>query len=120
MRYSCYCCSSLKRNIFNNRYKLYVSVVTLSTQNNAKLLKQLRSGFKRAISCHKYQSKISTERQNQYLNYLIDPSFQGVNRLFILSFEYEAKKNKLQTILSSDCRNKNYNVMMDRTFIMNQ
>ena len=67
--------------------KLFVSVVTLSTQDNAQLLEQLKSGFKRAINWNKYQTKISTERQNQYLGFLIDPSFQGINRLFVLSFE---------------------------------
>ena len=35
--------------------KLYVPVVTLSTQDNTKLLQQLKSGFKRTISCNKYQ-----------------------------------------------------------------
>ena len=54
---------------------LYVPVVTLLTQDNAKLLEQLRSGFKRATNWNKYQSKVSTERQNQYLDFLIDPSF---------------------------------------------
>ena len=38
--------------------KLYVSVVTLSTQDNTKVLEQLKSGFKRTINCNKYQSKI--------------------------------------------------------------
>ena len=67
--------------------KLYVSVVTLSAQDNAKLLQQLKSDFKRTINSNKYQTKVSTERQNQYINFLIDPSFQAVNRLFALSFE---------------------------------
>ena len=44
--------------------KIYVPVVTLSTQNNAKLLQQLKSAFKRTISWNKYQSKISAEIQN--------------------------------------------------------
>ena len=48
--------------------KLYVPVVTLSTQNNAKLLEQLKSDFKRASNWNKYQSKMSTERQMQYLD----------------------------------------------------
>ena len=61
--------------------KLYVPVVTLSTQDNAKLLQQLNLGFKRTISLNKYQSDSKTYEQNQYLNHLIDPSFQGVNRL---------------------------------------
>ena len=55
--------------------KLYVPVVTLSTQGNVKLLDQLKSGFKITI-------KVSTQTQNQYLDYLIDPSFQGVKQTF--------------------------------------
>ena len=69
--------------------KLYVPVVTLSTQDNAKLFQQLKSGFKRTINWNKYESSIKTFAQNRYLNYLINPSFQGVNRLFVLSFENE-------------------------------
>ena len=64
-------------------------MVTLSTHDNAKLLEQLRSGFKRKINWNKYQPKVSTKRQNQYLDFLIDPSFQGVKRPFVLSFENE-------------------------------
>ena len=70
--------------IYNNRYKLYVRVVTLSTQDNAKLLEPLKFGFQRAISWNKRQPKFSTERQNQYLDFLINPSFQGVNRHFVV------------------------------------
>ena len=64
--------------------KPYVSVVTLSIQDNAKLLKQLKSGFKRIINWNKYQSKTSVQTQNQYLDHLVDPSYQGANRLFLL------------------------------------
>ena len=67
--------------------KLYVPVVFLSTQDNAKLPQQLKSGFKRKLNWNKYQSEPKSYAQNQYLNYLIDPSLQGVNRLFALSFE---------------------------------
>ena len=67
--------------------KLYVPVVTLSTQNNAKLLQQLKSGFKRTINWNKYESNIKTFAQNRYLNHLINPIFQGVKRIFVLSFE---------------------------------
>ena len=56
-------------------------------KDNAKLLKQLKSGFKRTIDWNKYQLNIKRERQNHYLDYLIDPSFPGVNILFVLSFE---------------------------------
>ena len=63
--------------------KLYVPVVTLSTKDNEKLLQQLKSGFKKTISWSKYESSIKTFAQNRYLNYLINPSFQGANRLFV-------------------------------------
>ena len=64
--------------------KLYVPVVTLSNQDNAKLLQQLKSSFKRTISWNKYQSKVTTQSPNPLLDYIIDPSFQGVNRLFVI------------------------------------
>ena len=48
--------------------KLYVPDATLSTQDNAKLFQQLKSGFKRTIKWNKYQSKRSIEIQNQYLD----------------------------------------------------
>ena len=61
---------------------LYVPVVTLSTKDNEKLLQQLGSGFKRVINWNKYLSRTELLPQNPNLNYLIEPSFQGVNRLF--------------------------------------
>ena len=68
---------------------LYVLVVTLSIQDNAKLLQQLKSGFKGTINWNKYESSVKTFAKNRYLNYLINPSLQAVNRLFVLSFEGE-------------------------------
>ena len=67
--------------------KLHVPVVTLSTQDNAKLLQQLKSGFKRVVNWNKYLSKPELLAQNPNLNHLVEPSFQGVNRLFVLAFE---------------------------------
>ena len=63
--------------------KLYVPVVTLSTQHNAKLLQQPKSGFKRVINWDKYLLKPKLLVQNPNLNHLFEPSFQGVNRLFV-------------------------------------
>ena len=53
--------------------KLYVPVLTLSTQDNAKILQQLKSDFKRAINWNKYQLKV--QERNQYLDCFIDSSF---------------------------------------------
>ena len=67
--------------------KLYVPVVTLSKENDIKLLEQLKSGFKRTIKWNKYRSQMTVQPQNNNLNYLIDPIFTNFNRLFILSFK---------------------------------
>ena len=53
--------------------KLYVPVVTLSTQDNVKLLQQLKSAFKRTISWSKYQSNPKVYSQTRYSNHLVDP-----------------------------------------------
>ena len=60
-----------KFNITN--IKLYVPVVTLSTQDNTNLLQQLKPGFKRLSNWNKYQPKVLPERQNRYLDFLFDP-----------------------------------------------
>ena len=60
--------------------KAYVPIVILSIKDNAKLLQQLKSGFKRTINWNKYHSKAETlNAPSPYLDFLIDPSFQGVN-----------------------------------------
>ena len=71
---------------------LYAPVVNLSTQDNANLLQQLRSGFKRTISWNKYLAKPELLTQNGNLNHLIEPSFQGVNILFVLAFENDEQR----------------------------
>ena len=93
--------------------KLYVPVVTLSTKDNEKLLQQLKSGFKKTISWNKYESSIKTFAQNRYLNYLINRSFQGVNRLFVVYFENENGRTSHSTYYLPKVEIKDYNVMID-------
>ena len=66
--------------------KLYVPVVTLSKENEKKLLEQLISEFKRTVKWIKCRPQMSVQPQNNNLNYLIDPTFTKVNRLFVLLF----------------------------------
>ena len=94
--------------------KLYVPVVTLSIQDNAKLLKQLKSGFKRIINWNKYQSKTSVQIQNQYLDHLVDPSYQGANRLFVTSNENDAHLTNHKRYFLSTVEIDYYNMMIDR------
>ena len=72
----------------------YVPVVTLSTKDNEKVLQQLGYGFKRVVNWNKYSSTPELLAQNLNLNYLIEPRFQGVNRLFVLAFENDAQRDK--------------------------
>ena len=66
--------------------KLYVPVVTLSKENDIKLLEQLKSGFKRTIKWNKCRSQMTVQSNNNNLNYSIDPTITNVNRLFVLLF----------------------------------
>ena len=63
---------------------LYIPVVTLSTEDNAKLLQQVKLGFKKTTNWNKYQSKLTIHERNRYLDYLTDLNFQGLNRLFVI------------------------------------
>ena len=70
-----------------NDCKLYVPAVTLSKDDETKLLTNLKSGFKREIIWNKYRSQMTTEVVNNNLNILIDPTFTNVNRLFVLAYQ---------------------------------
>ena len=85
--------------------------MTLSTQDNVKLLEQLKSGFKRTINWNKYLAKESTERQHQYFDYLIDLSFQGVYRLLVLSIEDNTHQRRHTGYFLPEVEINNYNVM---------
>ena len=97
--------------------KLHVPVATLSTQPNTKFPEQLKSGFTCTINWNKYQSKISTERSNEYLGYLIDSRFQGVNRLF----ENNAYRIRHTEYFFPNVETKDYDVMIGgKTFLLSQ
>ena len=99
---------------------LYVPVVTLSTQDNTKLLPQLNSGFKRTISWNKYLPKPELLPKNQNLNHLIEPSFQGLNRLFVLAFENDNQRISNKRYYIPNVEIKDYNVMIDGKSFFNQ
>ena len=99
---------------------LYVPVVTLSTQDNSKLLPQLKNGFKRTITWNKYLIKPELLAQNANLNHLIEPSFQGVNRLFVLAFENDAQRTSNKRYYIPNVEIKDYNVMIDGKNFFNQ
>ena len=70
-----------------NKTKLYVLVVTLPINDNIKFLENVKQGFKRTISWNKYWSEITALSKNNNLDYMINPAFRNINRLFVLSFK---------------------------------
>ena len=74
-----------------NDTKLYVPVVTLSKEDNKDFIEQQNKGFQRSIYWNEYKTKEQTENSNanvfKYIN--LDPSFQGVNRLFVMAYNRE-------------------------------
>ena len=93
--------------------RLYVPVVTLSTQENTKSLQQLTSGFKRVINWNKYLSKPELLRSNPNLNYLGEPSFQGVKRFFVLAFENDGQRTSNSGYFLPNVEIKDYNIMIN-------
>ena len=87
--------------------------MTLSDQDNEKLLQQLKTSFKRTINWNKYQSEPTLQTQNRYPNYLIDPSFQGINGLFVLSFESDEHRRSYKRYFLPAVEIKGYNIMID-------
>ena len=93
--------------------KLYIRLVTLSTQDNFKLIQQLKSDFKRVINWNRYLSKPELLTRNQNQNHLVEPSFQAVNRLYILVFENYAQRTSHSGNYHPNVEIKKYNVMIN-------
>ena len=67
--------------------KHYVSIVTLKIEGNAKLSKLISEGFKRPIYWNQYKViPNKTYAANGYIGELLDSSYQGVKRLFVLTY----------------------------------
>ena len=100
--------------------KLYVLVVTLSAQENTKFFQQSKSGFKRVINWNKYLSKPELLAQNRNLNHLVEPSFQGVNRLFVLAFENDDDRTSHDEYYLPTVEIKDYNIMINGENVFDQ
>ena len=76
-------------------------------------MKQLQSCFKRVINWNKCLPKPELLAQNPFLNHLIEPSFQGVNRLFVLAFENNTQRTSSKGYYLPNIEIKNYNIMIN-------
>ena len=71
-----------------NDTKMCVPVVTLSKEDNKDFTEQQNKGFQRSIYWNEYKTKEINKNADanvfKYIN--LDPSFQGVNRLFVMAY----------------------------------
>ena len=100
---------------------MYVPVVTLSTEDDNNFLEQSKSEFKRTIKWKKYRSEMTNQTKSNNLNYLIDPTFSKVSRLFVLSFKIEEDRASFSSYYTPKVEIKDLNVLIDgKSFLMCQ
>ena len=92
---------------------MYVPAVTSSTEDDNKLLEQIKKGFKRTIKGNKYRSEVTKQAKTSNLNYSIDPTFNKGNRLFVLSFENEEDGTSFSKYYTPNVEIKDFNVLID-------
>ena len=104
---------------------LYVPIVTLSTKDNVSLTKQLNEGLKKSVYWNEYKSEINAyDSKDTFTKLSLDPSFQGVNRLFVLAFNNttnndntgtanRVKKDSHRKYFLPRVENTDYNVSID-------
>ena len=101
-----------------NDTKLYAPVVTLSKEDNKDFIEQQNKGFLRSIYWNEYKTKEQTENADanafKYIN--LDPSFQGVNKLFVMAYSTAANqptRNDRRKCYLPRIDLKKYNVIID-------
>ena len=97
-----------------NDCKLYIPVVTLSRDDDIKLLTNLKSRFTREIEWNKYRSQMTTEAINNNLNILIDPTLTNVNRLFVLAYQAADDRQSFSQFYLPKVMVKDFNVIIDK------
>ena len=107
-----------------NDAKLYIPIVTLLAEGNAKLSKLLGEGYKRSIYWNKYKVignkavEIAANNEEKYIRELLDSSYQGVKRLFVLAYNTEddddrVSINSFKKYFLPGVKIDNYNVEID-------
>ena len=98
--------------------KLYVPVVTLKTEDNAKLSKLLNEGFKRSVYWNKYKIILKDYAENENIRERLDTSFQGVSKLLVLAYQRgdddnHANKKAFNKYFLPKIKIEKYNVEID-------
>ena len=104
--------------------KRYVPIVTLSAEDNAKLSKILSHGFKRSVYWNKYRViankivDIAANNEEKFIRELLDSSYEGVKRLFVLAYNNtegnnQVSINSFRKWFLPRVKIKNYNIKID-------
>ena len=93
---------------------MYLPVVTLQIEYENKLYEELKTGITIDLTWNKYRSQMINQPATNNLNYLIDPTFNNVNRLFVLAFENEEDRSSYSKYYIPTVEIKDYNVILFR------
>ena len=104
--------TNLKFNVAD--CKMYVPVVTLQTEYENKLYEELKTGITIDFTWNKYRPQVINQPATNNLNYLIDPTFNNVNRLFVLAFENEKDRSTFEKYYMPTIKIKDYDVLTDQ------
>ena len=101
-----------------NDTKLHVPVVTLSKEDNKDFIEQQYKKFQRSIYWNEYKTKEINENAdaNVFKCINLDPSFQGVNRLFVMEYNRangQPTRNGQQKYYLPRINLEKYNVIID-------
>ena len=93
--------------------KLYVPAVTLQTKYQNQLYRDLKTGISIDFTWSKYRSQMINQTATNNLNFLIDSTFNNINRLFVLAFPNEEDRRSFSKYYTPTVEIKDYNVIMD-------
>ena len=93
--------------------KLYVPVVTLQTEYQNQVYKELKTRILIDFTWSKYRLQMINQTTTNNLKFLIDPTFNNVNRLFVLDFPNEEDRRSFSKYYTPTVEIKDYNVIID-------
>ena len=111
--------------------KLFIPIVTLSAEDNVKLSKLLSEGFERTVYWNEYKVidnkvvEIAANNEEKYIRELLDSSWQGVKRLFVLAYNNTAGNNQVSVdsykkYFLPRVKIENYNIEIDGKIFYDQ
>ena len=97
---------------------MYLLVVMLSTEDDNTVLEKLKTGCKRTIKWNKYRQETSKQTKTNNLSYLVDSTFNKVNRLFALLVENKDDRASFSKYYTPSVEIKDFNILTDGKFFL--